>query len=554
MNLYNNLKEFRHFVGEKVWRYFLTSILIGFVWFLVESSFIFVLQSFLLSIGLLAEKQVFLPSWFPRDFAFSIFILIFFGLARAAVFMLKAHFANQTQMTFIYEQRLLLLSYGLRNAGTISSKSLLSAFTEIMNQSGIVLYYLTMLINTIISTALFFILGVRLAPIEMIVGVSVLLIFMLPLKIINHKIDNLGKNLVKESEAISDILLKGLKNYFFLLIYNQVEKELKNGEQSLKNFKSNYMKYSLVSSISSSMPLFLGVLVLSVVTYVSIKHINTDAIKLVSFFYIFIRLAQSASEINGTLASIKLNFAGLKILHNWKKKVEESKKINNLEIVKIKKEEIYLSFENVSFYYDPKNRLLESINFNVGPGDVLVIKGESGVGKSTILSLILSINLPKKGSVKINNHDTKNIQIEYEDILGYVGPEPYLISGTIKENLMYGFESKLSIDDSEFIKVLNYVELSELIKKFDNGINEHLSEVANLSTGQKQRISIARAILRKPKLLILDEATANLDQETEGRIINNLKHLLFDTTTVVVTHKDSFDAVATKIIRLGNKI
>lgn len=550
----DRVKKFKSFVGNKVWLYFLVSIFIGIIWFFVESSFIFVLQAFLHSIGLLSRSQVYLPVWMPSNLLFSMSLLVIFGIARAGVHLLKTHFANLTQITFIYEQRLALLSFGLTNASTVSSKNIMSAFSEIMNQSGIVLYYLAMLINTTISVILFFLFGLSLAPYEMIIGVLLLVLFLIPFKKINRKIDSLGKNLVVESEEINDILLKGFKNYFFLLIYNQIEKEIKRGERSLKRFKESYIKYSIASGVSSSFPLLLGVLILSVITYVSVTHIKTDSIKLVSFFYVFIRLAQSASEINGTISSVNLNMAGLKTLYSWKTRYEKESSKEPKEKLKIKKSNVEISFEDVTFYFDKKNTLIDNLSFKIKSGDVLVIKGESGVGKSSLLNLILSLNLPKAGKIKINNYDTTNDNIDYEEILGYVGPEPYLISGTLKDNLLYGFNQKEKIDDEDLLYALEQVELKNFVLNLNNGLDEKVSEIAVFSTGQKQRISIARALIRKPSLLILDEATANLDVQTESKLIQNIFKSLENTTTIIVTHKDSFDLVATKLVRLGNKL
>jgi ABC-type multidrug transport system fused ATPase/permease subunit len=123
-----------------------------------------------------------------------------------------------------------------------------------------------------------------------------------------------------------------------------------------------------------------------------------------------------------------------------------------------------------------------------------------------------------------------------------------MIVGTIKENILFGHKQKESITDQMIEDAMKKAQLD--VKKFY--LNLYVSEQASLSTGQKQRLSIARAILRKPKLLILDEATANLDGDTEQKFTNSLKDILGEVTTIIISHKSSFDQIATTILTLGS--
>ncbi len=135
--------------------------------------------------------------------------------------------------------------------------------------------------------------------------------------------------------------------------------------------------------------------------------------------------------------------------------------------------------------------------------------------------------------------------------VAYVGPEPYLISGTVRENLLYGHQSKDQVTDADLWQALGLAQLESEIRSLPGSLDAKLNEQTQMSTGQKQRLAIARALLRKPQMLILDEATANLDGQTEDRFIQCLRPLLPRLTTVIISHKGSFNALATSTIILG---
>lgn len=539
---------FKHFVGPEVWRFYIISAFIGFLWFAVESSFVFIFQGFLSTIGLLSEKQDFLPRWYPVSIGGSLSIFILFGFFRASIGMLKNHFASLTQTSFIANQRIKLLTYGLKNAHLVSSKQLTYLFTEITTQAGGVIFNSSMLINTGLATILFLGAGFTLAPVETIVGITSLVLFMFPMKLLTKKINNSGIGLVKEGENLNESLLRGLKNNFLLSAYNQVDTEIIKGKESLKKYKKHYMSYSLAAGVASAFPLALGVVVISLITFVSLKYIHTPPMKLVSFFYIFIRLAQAASDMSYTWANTGLALPGIKLLFDW------SIRFQNMPVASkkliIDEREIVIEAKNLSFGYNSRKPLFTDINFNVGKSEILVIKGESGTGKSTLLSLILGFYKPTSGEIRINRKSSESHVFDLYNILAYVGPEPYLIEASIRENLTYALDNGQNVSDPELWEALEKMDLKTLIDQLPLKLDEHISEIPKFSTGQKQRLSFARALIRKPALLILDEATANLDLLTEKKILMNISDVFQNCTCIVVTHKNSFDEIATIKINL----
>ncbi len=179
------------------------------------------------------------------------------------------------------------------------------------------------------------------------------------------------------------------------------------------------------------------------------------------------------------------------------------------------------------------------------------IVGPNGCGKSTLLAIILGALNPTSGKVLINEANSRKFMNHNSQSIGFVGAEPYLIHGTILENLTYGISRKYL--DDEIWQVLRIVRLDEFVKELPDDLGHIIQENGEgLSSGQKQRITIARAFLRKPSLLILDEPTANLDDVSESCICNALYDLKGKCTVIIVSHKPGILKKADQTFNLEN--
>jgi ATP-binding cassette subfamily B protein AbcA/BmrA len=210
-----------------------------------------------------------------------------------------------------------------------------------------------------------------------------------------------------------------------------------------------------------------------------------------------------------------------------------------------------LSLSHVDFGYSKEEIVFNNLSFEFKKNEILLIKGESGVGKSTLVSLVLGLNKPSKGSIKLNGKEDEHFLDKISSVVGYVGPEPYLINGTVKENLFYGLRKEVAenISDQMLWNCLEMAQIHSLVLSFNNKLDEVLNEHVQISTGQKQRLSIARAFLRNPQILVFDEATANLDKVTEDKIISEIVKLTHKGTAILlISHKESFDKIADKKI------
>ncbi|MCM8804315.1 MAG: ABC transporter ATP-binding protein/permease [Candidatus Omnitrophica bacterium] len=219
--------------------------------------------------------------------------------------------------------------------------------------------------------------------------------------------------------------------------------------------------------------------------------------------------------------------------------------------VKLFKIEGNIEFKNVTFGYDPYQPVIKDISFKIEPGEIVGIVGKSGSGKTTILNLLCKFYDVQKGSILIDGIDIREIpSTELRKHIGLVLQEPFLFRGTIAENISYG-KSDATLE--EIINAAKIANAHEFIMKMPNGYDTLLGEKgAGLSGGEKQRITIARAILCNPSILILDEATSSVDTESEKKIQDALSTLWKGRTTIIVAHRLSTLKDADKILVIDN--
>ncbi len=193
-----------------------------------------------------------------------------------------------------------------------------------------------------------------------------------------------------------------------------------------------------------------------------------------------------------------------------------------------------IEFKSVYFGYNKKN-ILQGVSFKINPSEKIGIVGPSGVGKSTIVDLIPRFVEPRKGAVLIDGIDNRNIKLNYlKKIVGAVGADPGLFNTTILENIKFG-RPDATMD--EVIKVAKLADAHNFIVKLKDGYSTVIGERGeNLSSGQKQRIAIARMLLKDPKIIILDEATSTIDAESSNKIYRALDKFTKDKTTIIITH------------------
>ena len=213
-----------------------------------------------------------------------------------------------------------------------------------------------------------------------------------------------------------------------------------------------------------------------------------------------------------------------------------------------------VEFEDVSFRYAGGETVLEHFNLKVRAGETIALVGETGAGKSTIVNLVCRFYEPTAGRVLIDGEDYRSRSLLWlQSHLGYVLQQPHLFSGTVRENIRYG---RLDATDEEIERVARQVDAEEFILKMEKGYDTDVGEGGNrLSTGQKQLISFARALLADPAIFVLDEATSSVDTQTEQKIQRAIRSSLQGRTSFIIAHRLSTIRTADRILVIqGGKI
>lgn len=208
-------------------------------------------------------------------------------------------------------------------------------------------------------------------------------------------------------------------------------------------------------------------------------------------------------------------------------------------------------FDDVSFAYEEEKEVLHNISFEVPAGTTVALVGSSGSGKSTIAGLAASFLNPNSGKITVDGHDLSRIVLKnFRQHLGVVLQDDFLFEGTIRENILF---PRPHASEDELLNAVKAAYVDEFTDRFEDGLDTLIGERGiKLSGGQRQRIAIARAVLANPRILILDEATSNLDTESEGLIQQSLAALTKGRTTFVIAHRLSTIRKADQILVIEN--
>lgn len=366
------------------------------------------------------------------------------------------------------------------------------------------------------------------------------------------------KNILKFQRKVRDYNSKIIRSYTESLSYIKTIKALGIEDKKKKEFKAyneKYRKYNLLSILISAIFVptvmfvasigvgfafnFSSISVMrNVMTYGAFLSFLTYSFQI---FEPFKMLAQIFTDLKSAQASAERVF---QILYEEDEILEEEE--SDLDF------EGNIKFENVSFhYFDDDKLILKDFNFEIKNGESVAFIGSTGSGKSTIVNLICKFYNPTSGGIYLDGINYRNIDKTclYNN-LGYVLQQPQLFSISIKENIKFGNENAT---DEEILKVCNLLGIDEFISKLPNGIDTVIGETGyNMSGGQKQLISFARALIKNPKLLVLDEATSSIDTETEKIIQNKMKDILKGKTSIIVAHRLSTIKHCDKIVLIEN--
>jgi len=288
---------------------------------------------------------------------------------------------------------------------------------------------------------------------------------------------------------------------------------------------------------------------IAIIILISVYYISSDKDELI------ILLGGISLAIYKTLPAIKQIISSWSITQNQFENIETILEAieNNVPIAVLGKEATLcncIELHDIEFKYNDQTTVISKLNNSIKLNQLTAIKGESGIGKSTLINLILGMYKPQKGKITIDGINLQKIDItSWHKKIGYVPQNIFITNSSIADNISLG--SNDSEKKSNIIDIIECVQLMDWVKSLPEGINTKIGGDGTLiSSGQKQRIGIARALFKNPQLLILDEATSALDKETECIIMNNLKSLAYTKTIIMITHNNSNLYLCDHIIEL----
>lgn len=549
-------KEVRALIDRGSQRALMFSTLLGLVVANIEFVFALTLQEFLFRVGLLSSPSP-IGSHLPGGAYFGLIAILLVGLVRTGLQGLRLYSSRLTHQVFANNQRRMIIQKVLNNINQAPSSESLSVFNDEVQRGGLAVMNLSFLAIALSSSAILLFMLFWIDFQTSLLSFAFLAVLIIPIRAVNRLASRHGKALTEQWNRTNEFFVNGIRNNFYFKVYDLVQDMIDKASINLDRYLESYRETFKLFAVKSVVPTYLGLVLICVIALV--KHENaglSESAKLLSFFYIFLRFTQEASTAMAAYAEFSLNLTSLNAIRAFYKKfpiasVEAAskntiKKESSLKVKPITK----IRAENLSFGYAASDLILSQINFDLRSGDCFVITGPSGSGKSTLIALILGIETPTSGRITLNETDAGfRSQV---DSTAYVGPIPFMIEGSIRDNLLYAHPNPILVSEDEINKALEFVGLLEHVDGLEGGLDAKIDENANtLSSGQKQRIMLARGILRKPSLLVLDEATSNLDQNLERKIVENISSMAPQMIVIAVTHRQEIKRIGTQELSFG---
>lgn len=344
---------------------------------------------------------------------------------------------------------------------------------------------------------------------------------------------------LKSVGGMSAEIQESLNNFKVIIAFNRRDYFRKRfGEVNDINYKTAISAglannifvpvYGLLSSIAQLIVLLFGIHLISIGSF--------SLGLLVSYIAYATNFYNPLRQLAALWTSFQVAMAGwdrisqILLLDNDLKQIEGDETIQS---------DALLEFKNVHFSYDDSKEILHNINLKFEKGKTYALIGPTGGGKTTTASLISRLYDATKGTILLDGKDIRSYSPEERTKkIGFILQEPFLFTGTVKDNILYGNSEYKDFSDEELEKIIEDANLNALLAIFDEGLNTKITSSSDsISLGQKQLIAFMRAVLRNPELLILDEATANIDTITEQLLSSILNKLSKETTLVIIAHR-----------------
>ena len=391
------------------------------------------------------------------------------------------------------------------------------------------------------------------------VQLSVLTLFTLPFIFItvwnfSRKVSPMWQTIREQYGDITSVIQENLMGIRVVRGFAQERQE----EKKLEHVSGEYFDTNIIVTKLRAFYMPFATLISSIGFVLIIWYGGSQVIagtmslgSLIAFYFYVVRISQPVRMLGQISAmTIRATAATGRVFEIIDAEVIVSDKPDSIEL---KEPKGHVEFKSVSFSYDGENLVLKNINLDVKPGQTVAILGATGSGKSSVINLIPRFYDVISGQIIIDGHDVRDIKIKsLREHVGIVRQDPFIFSTSFTENIAYGVEKARREDVEEAAKK---AKIHDYIANLPEGYNTPIGERGvTVSGGQKQRIAIARALLKNPKILILDDSTSSVDTQTEHEIQESLNELLENRTTFIITQRLSSIKKASYIVVLDNGV
>ena len=409
----------------------------------------------------------------------------------------------------------------------------------------------TQIVSGVLTVTLALTMMYMINPKMAIIGTMIIPLSLLVTKLVVGKSQKLFK---KQQDALGELnstVTEMYTGYNEILLYNQQVESVEKFKKINENLKENAFKAQFVSSTIAPLNALVTYLAIGAVAVVGTADVIAGTF-LVGQLQAFIRyiwqINDPLSQISNLSSQIQSAFAALGRVIELLEEPEEVPEANPPK--HLSEVAGNVDFEHVKFGYYEEN-LMKDLNVNVKRGQMGAIVGPTGAGKTTIINLLLRFYDVKGGSIKIDGVDIRDLpREELRSMFGMVLQDTWLYSGTIYDNIRYG---RLDARKDEIINAAKMANVHHFIRTLPDGYNSHINEEANnISQGEKQLLTIARAILKDPQILILDEATSSVDTRLEKMLQEAMQRVMKGRTSFVIAHRLSTIKSADLILVINN--
>jgi ABC-type multidrug transport system fused ATPase/permease subunit len=401
---------------------------------------------------------------------------------------------------------------------------------------------------------------------ESIVALGGLFVVGLLVLAINRETRAVAAKIPEEQRELTEGIERIARNIFLVRALRTEVKEHLRFLRSIGRYEGHSLRAQTFTGAASAVTPFFAIVLLLVIILASQSIFHTPGLALLSFLYLFMRFAQNLAAGVQTFSYVNQFIPQLSESISYVLSFSRADVVDALGTTGGGARDAVATWGHDLDRTDPAGPALhliglgyaypgagktaiENISATIPPGSQFAVVGASGSGKSTLLALLLGIMPPDRGTIDIGGKAPADYFRDPAVRVGYVGAEPFLIAGSVRENLCYGLARP--VDDEEIRLALDRAHLRVVVDQLPGGLAYPIAEDGSgLSAGQKQRLCLARALLNRPHVLVLDEVSANLDAATEGEIAESLRALRGRCTTILVSHRSAILKYADLVLEL----